>query len=475
MKSEVTNSLIMKKETHTKPFHLFEHKGCRCLINIEEMRAQSVDENTFDLLEVLNAESGAALQSGTVEYLSKLGLLADAEGQTGREAKKESIPLTNMPLFLTQSCNLDCTYCYGAGGEYGGGGSLDEKTAFQAVDWFIEQSGNQKKIHLGFFGGEPFLNFPMMQVVAEYASRRAREANKEVGFHATTNATLLDDEKIAFIEQYDISVLVSFDGPREIQDAQRPFAGGKGSYDVVVPKIQKLLERRPKTPAHAVITSNTDPGLVKRALQEIGFTEISIKPASTSLFDEELEEARPERDLERVLNLLELESEQWIEHTKNRDRQLLKKLKSTSQLTQGLFSLLRNTKRHFPCGAGLGMAAVSCSGDIYLCHRFVGIDSYKLGNVFNNDLDRDKYQKTPVTFVDKCSKCFAKYLCAGGCKHDNVGSCGSIFEPPEDMCRLTCRETELAAYIACLLTDEDRTFLAEHEILPDKPCPLDFG
>ncbi len=439
------------------------------------MSAQSVDEKTFVLLEKLNAESGTALQSGTAEHLSRFGLIADGEGQTGKEVKKETIPLTNISLFLTQACNLNCIYCYGAGGKYGSGGSLDEKTAYQAVDWFIEQSGKQKKIHLGFFGGEPFLNFPMMQAVAEYASKRVREVNKEVDFHTTTNATLLDDEKIAFIEKYDISVLVSLDGPREIQDAQRPFANGKGSYDMAVPKIKKLLEIRPKTPGHAVITDNTDPKLVKKALQEIGFTEVSIKPASASLFDEKSEETRPERDLESVLKLLEQESEKWIEHTKNRDSQLLKKLKSTSQLLHGLLSLLHNTKRRYPCGAGLGMAAVSCSGDIYLCHRFVGIDSYKLGNIFNNDLDRERYQKSPVTFVDKCSRCFARYLCAGGCKHDNIGSCGSIFEPPEDMCRLTCREIELAAYIACQLTDEDRTFLAEHKIVPAKPCPLDFG
>lgn len=80
-----------------------------------------------------------------------------------------------------------------------------------------------------------------MKAVTEYAQRRVREVNKAVGFYATTNATLLDDEKIGFIKRHGISLMVSFDGPREIQDAQRPFANGKGSYDVIVPKI-KLLE-----------------------------------------------------------------------------------------------------------------------------------------------------------------------------------------------------------------------------------------
>lgn len=465
----------MNKKMNIKPFHLFKHQGYRCVINIEEMCAQSVDETTTEVLDKLNAESDAALQSGMAKHLTTLGLIANGGGQAKNDVKEKPVPIVNMALFLTQSCNLNCIYCYGEGGEYGSGGNLEEKTAYQAVDWLIEQSGKKKKIHVGFFGGEPFLRFPMMKSVTEYAQRRVQEVNKAVDFHVTTNATLLDDEKIAFIKEHGISVMVSFDGPREIQDAQRPFANGKGSYDVIVPKIKKLLEKCPKTPAHAVITAHTDPQLVKNALREIGFTEVSIQPASASLFDEKSGQTKPDRDLDSVLKLMEQEAETWIEHTKNRDSQFLKKLMSNSQLYPGLLSFLYNAKKRYPCGAGLELVGVSCAGDVYLCHRFVGMDDYRLGNVFHHDLDREKYHKSPVTCVEVCGKCFARYYCAGGCKHDNAGSCGSVFKPSKDMCRLRRREAELAAYIVCLLTDEDRAFLAEHKIVPPKPCPLDFG
>ena len=326
---------------------------------------------------------------------------------------------------------------------------------------------------MSFFGGEPFLNFPMMKAVTEYSRRRVQEVDKAVDFLVTTNATLMDDEKIAFIKEHRISVMVSLDGPREIQDTQRPFADGKGSYDVIVPKIRKLLEKCPETPAHAVITGHTDPQRVKNALREIGFTEVSFILASASLFD--AGEAKQARDLSAALKLMEQETKNWITHTKNRDAQSLKSLILSSQLYLGLLSFLHNRKRRYPCEAGLGKVGVSCAGDVYLCHRFVGIDAYKLGNVFYHDLDREKYHQSPVTFVEECRKCFARYYCAGGCKHDNAGSCGSVFKPCEEMCRLRRREAELAAYIACLLTDEDRAFLAEHEIVPPKPCPLDFG
>ncbi len=466
--------VVSVNKMNIKPFHLFEHQGCRCLVNIEEMRALSVDDNTAVALEKLHANSNADLQVDMTEHLRKLGLMTNKSGQSKKAVEKEPVPIVNMALFLTQSCNLDCIYCYGEGGAYGSGGSLEEKTAYQAVDWLIEQSGKMKKIHVGFFGGEPFLKFPMMKAVTAYAQKRVREVDKTVGFHATTNATLLDDEKIAFIEEQSLSVMVSFDGPREIQDSQRPFANGKGSYDVTVPKIKKLLEKFPQTHAHAVITDHTDPQLVRNALREIGFTEVSVIPASSSLFAEKSGENKPDRDLDGVFKLMEHEAETWIEKTQNRDSQFLEKLVSNSQLYQGLLSFLHNAKRRYPCGAGMGMVGVSCAGDVYLCHRFVGMDVYKLGNVFDHNLDREKYQQSPMVFVEECGKCFARYYCAGGCKHDNAGACGSVFEPSEDMCRLRRREAELAAYVVCLLTDEDRAFLAKHKIVPPKPCLLDF-
>ncbi len=291
----------------------------------------------------------------------------------------------------------------------------------------------------------------MMKAVTKYAKKRVREVNKAVDFYTTTNATLLDDEKIAFIKEHDISTTVSFDGPREIQDAQRSFANGKGSYDVTVPKLKKLLEKCPGTLAHAVITGHTDPRLVQNALLEIGFMEVGVAPVSGSLSGNNLMETKPDRDLGGLLKLMEQEAETWIKHTKNKDSQFLKRFMLTSQLHHGLLSFAHNVKKRYPCGAGLRMVGVACTGDVYLCHRFVGMDAYKPGSVFDSDLDREKYHQSPLTFVEECRKCSARYSCGGGCKHDNLGSCGSVFKPSEDMCCLRRRQVELSAYVVCLL------------------------
>ncbi|MBW4054615.1 MAG: nif11-like peptide radical SAM maturase [Proteobacteria bacterium] len=460
-----------------KPYHLFHHQGRSYVINVEGMSASTIDAATAEVLQQITSGEILSLDSGAEDHLKKLGLLVDVSKQPPKVKKdinKDPMPVVNLSLFLTQSCNLKCVYCYGDEGKYGSGGNLDEKTAFQAVDWLLEQSGKIKKLHIGFFGGEPFLNFPMMKTVVEYARNRVQELGKDIEFNTTTNATLLGDEQIAFIKEHKIRVMVSFDGTKELQDAQRPFANGQGSYDNTLPRIKKLLEAVPATPGHAVIVGATDPKIVKDAMQEIGFAEVSVVPASQSLLAGEPDTTQSARDTQETFQSLEQEADTWIDLVGKRDDESLKKLKNKSGLYHALLTLLHNSKQRHACGAGLGLAAVSCAGDIYLCHRFVGRDEYKMGNVFEKGLNREEYLKSPTTESAVCAACFAKYYCAGGCKHDNAGSCGSIATPAEDICRLKCRELELAASIVGRLGIEERAFLVKQDIFPPKPCPLDF-
>ncbi|TGE36585.1 nif11-like peptide radical SAM maturase [Desulfosporosinus fructosivorans] len=457
------------------PFHLFHYQGNHYVINIETMSTRSVDEITIRALNTISTEPEMLLTSGMEEDLKKLGLISDVKEKSTKTPQKEPFPIINMKLFLTQSCNLKCIYCYGDGGEYGAGGSsMQEKTAFQAVEWLLEQSGKMKRLYIGFLGGEPFLKFPLMKAIVEYAEKRVQEMGKEVDFDVITNGTLLDDEKITFIKEHQVSVMISFDGPKEVQDTQRPYANGEGSYDSTVPKLKKLFAALPDTPGHAVIVGNTDPRLVKDALQEIGFAEVSITLASKSLFTGESDRAKSERDTQSLLQTLEQESETWLRLTQNRDSEALKSLMVKSGLYRGLISLLHNSKRRYACGAGRGLVGVSSAGDVYLCHRFVGRDEYKLGSIFAKELNREEYQKSPTIDSAVCSVCFAKYYCAGGCKHDNASSCGSTTTPSEDMCRLSRRELELAATIICRLDPEDQAFLVGQRIITPKPCPLDF-
>ena len=457
------------------PYHIFRHNNTICLINTEKMTAFDINENDVALLDFVSKNSRSTVTPEAISLLGKLDLIdKKLRKPSQKEASSKAVPVTNIALFITQECNLKCIYCYGDGGSYGSGGDMTRETAYRAVDWLIEQSEDVKKIGITFFGGEPLLNFTLLKRVVQYALKRSKETGKEFEFGLSTNASLLDDEKISFLKEYKIIPLVSFDGPKELQNTNRPFKDGKGSYDASVQKIKKLLEVLPESSCRATIVGSTDPLAVDNALREIGFATRYLSVASRSLFDDENNNHFPERDITGMLKRAKAEALELLVAIREHNTEKLNSLKNSGVLVSRLQRFINRERRFFPCGAGRASVAVSCSGDIYLCHRFVGFNGQMLGNIFSGDLDREIYQISALKFQDECSNCFAKYLCAGGCYHDNLGKTGSVFKPDENMCDLIRHTTELAATICSRLSEGDKAYLIEKKIIAEKKCPFDL-
>ncbi|MEN6462420.1 MAG: radical SAM protein [Syntrophomonas sp.] len=455
------------------PFHLFQHQGGHYVINIERMCASAIEETTAEALNMLLAEPELSLSSELAADLEKLRLISGNQPKKVIKTSKEPYPISTIALFLTYACNLKCIYCYEDGIKHENEISLQEETAMQTVDWLMVQSKQEKKLKIIFFGGEPFLNFSLMRKVVEYSEQKANELEKTITFYVTTNGTLFNEEVNTFLKKHNVNVTISIDGTKEIQDKQRPFKNGKGSYDLVATNSHKLLQLLPDTIAHAVIVDETDPLMVNEALMKIGFSKITTGLRSRSLFDEK---TKPKSSIElgEIIRMLEKEAEEWLSHTKDRDSKALMLLLRTGNLSTGLLHFLHNIHKQYPCEAGLHYAAVSCEGDVFACHRFIGVDKHKLGSVFSPDLERNIYHIPPEEYIDGCASCFARYYCAGGCKYMNIVYGGSISEPSESFCQLNRSALELAAYVFSLLDHKDIDFLVEHEIFPPKPCLFDF-
>jgi uncharacterized Fe-S cluster-containing radical SAM superfamily protein len=172
------------------------------------------------------------------------------------------IPLQTLVVNVTNQCNLSCEYCY----EYGEDKIVDtengkqpkfmsEETARQAIDFALRESGRTAMVT--FFGGETLMNFPVLRKTVAYARARAAEVGKGIDFSLTTNATLLKPDVIDFLADERIGVTISIDGPQEVQDKFRVFHNGKGSYDIVAPKIKALLARHKSRPIGAAMPSAT--------------------------------------------------------------------------------------------------------------------------------------------------------------------------------------------------------------------------
>ena len=159
-----------------------------------------------------------------------------------------------------------------------------------------------------------------MKTITKYAKEKCRKYNKEVDFHTTTNATLLDEEKISFIVKHDITVMVSIDGPEDLHDKQRPFSNGKGSYHLVEYNCKKLISAVPDIIAHAVILGDTDPIMVKDYLLNFGFCGITLTPASNSLFSNEKNLRQVTRYAKLMRADIEGEADNWIIFVQKKDK-----------------------------------------------------------------------------------------------------------------------------------------------------------
>lgn len=155
--------------------------------------------------------------------------------------------LENLVLQVTQNCNLRCEYCvYSEGSGYNNRHHNNKRmtweTAKKAIDYFLEHSKDSEVIYVGFYGGEPLLEIPLIKKCMDYILENAEF--RQVNFNITTNATLLNEEIIQFLVDYHVYLLFSFDGPKQVQDAGRKFAGtGEGTYDKVMENIKIFQEK----------------------------------------------------------------------------------------------------------------------------------------------------------------------------------------------------------------------------------------
>ncbi|MBC7105837.1 MAG: radical SAM protein, partial [Firmicutes bacterium] len=185
-------------------------------------------------------------------------------------------------LHLSHACNMRCGYCFAGQGSYGGTRALMPRdVALGAVDFLLRHSGPRRHLDVDFFGGEPLLNWEVLKETVEYASARARESGKTVGFTVTTNGLLLDRRIIEFLNEREITVIASLDGRPAVHDRWRRLSDGRGSYDSVLPGILSLV--RSRTGNYYVrgtyTRQNLDFAADVRHLAELGIDRVSLEPA----------------------------------------------------------------------------------------------------------------------------------------------------------------------------------------------------
>ena len=185
-------------------------------------------------------------------------------------------------LHIAHDCNLACRYCFAEEGEYHGHRELMTfEVGKKALDFLIHNSGERVNLEVDFFGGEPLMNWDVVKNLVKYGREQEKIYNKKFRFTLTTNGVLLNDEVMEFCNKEMGNVVLSIDGRKEVHDRMRPFRKGAGSYDLIVPKFQKLADSRNQMNYYVRGTFthyNLDFAEDVLHLADLGFKQISVEP-----------------------------------------------------------------------------------------------------------------------------------------------------------------------------------------------------
>ena len=447
--------------------HRFKQGGKNILLDVNSGAVHVVDDITFEVVGELDAgKSHEEILSKLAEKFSREEILEVLEELEEVKAAGElfapdmEVPPTfhsvgivkSLCLMVAQDCNLRCKYCFGAGGSYGKRGIMTEEIGKAAVDFIIKNSGLRKHCEIDFFGGEPLINFRTVKAVTEYVRQREIETGKIFKLTLTTNGVALDAEKISWLNENNISLVLSLDGRKEIHDAMRPDLNGRGSYEKVLKNFLKTVQSRNGDNYYlrgTYTNRNLDFASDVESMLQAGFDVLSIEPVV--LKDSPL--ALTEKDLPRIFEEYDRLSEIYL---------------ARRRAGKGFFFFHFNVdlsngpcvaKRLAGCGAGHEYFAVAENGDLYPCHQFVGREKYLLGNVFeglNEDAKKwTKYfRESHVMNKPKCRECWAKYFCSGGCHANADLFNGDIRKPYEIGCEIQKKRLESAIYVQAMINEE---------------------
>lgn len=342
-----------------------------------------------------------------------------------------TVPITTLVLNVAQDCNMRCSYCFAIAGTYGKAAKkMGRETAFRAVDFLLKHSGENKEVTLTFFGGEPLLNFDLIQATVKYAREEACKVGKVVDFSLTTNGTLLNEDKIRFFSDNRIGVTVSMDGPPEVHDRNRRLMGGQGSYRAVLPKVLALIQGHRTRPVGARATLTRGIPDLRRCLfhlLDLGFHEVGFSPVTSSDPNHYLSEADLDSLLDQFRELASL----------FRDRALEGRFLGFSNISNLVAELHAGEVKRYPCGAGLGLLGVSATGDLFLCHRLVENQEAFLGSL-GKGIDHEKrgllLKELHLGKKADCHTCWVRHLCAGGCYHEALERQGGLSKKNAQYC-----------------------------------------
>jgi len=346
---------------------------------------------------------------------------AKAVGQAGRPK------IGNILLNVSTACQLACRYCFAEGGHYGH--PQDERmmpweVARAAIDMLDFRDVEGHSVALGFFGGEPLLNWSVVEQSIRHVNEvTAGYQHTKVFYNMTTNGVGLTQDRARVLQENKCTIMFSIDGCESTHNNLRPARSGENSWQVSVQNYMTWLALGgwPLTARTTITAKDTDLASMHTLLRDLGFGNINTQLVQTEDKD------------------LKLTVEQLHQYTADQVKLLADDVTKSADMQRIFGALLQGRPRLGFCGVGQSGFAVQPNGDMYLCHRFASDDNFKIGHVFRgvDTVELAKHRGWLVSNSLVCSRCWARHICAGGCYAENYVANKDPLSPRPDRCYLT--------------------------------------
>lgn len=441
--------------------------GMKFAVDSESGNFFEIDDAAYDVLEFFTTLSedkiieklsfkydAAAVKSAmmNIARLKRKGAIFSKGRPSNLKFGRE---ITDLTLNVTDGCNLACNYCWNKGGAYSRKKKknpfMSKDTALSSVDVLIKESNKVRDLVVDFYGGEPLLNYPVIKEVILYCQAISKQAKKRFRFLLATNGTLFDREKAVFLMENGVDVAISIDGPENIQDKQRPFLNGEGSFNAVIKNIRSLPERlRRRLVARATFTPySTSIVETFNYLRKLGFGRIEIcesERAGYNLTKSKQNFFFNKREGLELLKSLYVKLADYYT-----DEILKRKLNYENTYFNRFFKQLSRLYHiqsiSGSCSAGSSQIAVDIDGKIYPCTAFIGISRYSIGQVDTGVRTAEvrNFLGTRRSLNTKCRVCWAKSICqgCGSCYNINYFSNKDLNEPNPYYCEMFLHKTKL--------------------------------
>ncbi len=326
-------------------------------------------------------------------------------------------------ILTTYFCNFACPYCF-EGKVKERQKYLSKSKAEEIILWLKKKAMevNPEKIEIIFYGGEPLLNIPMVEFIAEEMHTWVSQTPWHFDFSIITNGSMVSEPLVDRLNQWGLKTLrITIDGDKEHHDQYRPFVSGKGTFDLLMRNIKAVAHK-----TKVVIAGNFNVNNFQSIYNLLDYLEAEGLKEKIAMIDfKPITERREEISHDSVAapsyQCDPAHTQKMIEVKKELIR---RGFKTTRALDGGGICHFKSADHQ---------VIIDTDGVIFKCPAMVGHYDKSCGNVSDLKLN-DRYKEFMsfdlVEWKGKCENCPYLPFCAGGCNYHaelQTGSYKNIF------------------------------------------------